>query len=169
MDCVHLNRMVVLSCPRKSHAKSGQRYGDGGCTGARCCPDQNWCLGSSGEDHGVSTSRQNCRLYKPLVSHCENTTTAPTPQSEIILYQTEDGQTHIECRFENETIWLTQKLMAELFQVTVPTVNEHLKGIFEDGEVESKEIAKFPGTIMYELARIAYVFERRRYYESAAN
>ena len=58
----------------------------------------------------------------------------PLPQSEIILYQTEDGRTRIQCRFENETLWLTQALIAELFQVTVPTVNEHLKGIFAEGE-----------------------------------
>ena len=38
------------------------------------------------------------------------------PQSSIILYQTEDGRTRIQCRFENETIWLTQALIAELFQ-----------------------------------------------------
>ena len=66
------------------------------------------------------------------------------PRSEMVLYQTEDGRTRIECRFEDETIWLTQKLMAELFQVSVPTVNEHLKGIYEDGEVEAKPtIRKF--------------------------
>ena len=59
------------------------------------------------------------------------------PQSSIILYLTEDGRTRIQCRFDNETIWLTQALIAELFQVTVPTVNEHLKGIFADGEVEA--------------------------------
>jgi hypothetical protein len=55
------------------------------------------------------------------------------PQSSIILYQTEDGRTRIQCRFEDETLWLTQALIAELFQVTVPTVNEHLKGIFAEG------------------------------------
>ncbi len=60
-----------------------------------------------------------------------------TPNSEIILYQTEDGRTRIQCRFENEMIWLTQLLIAELFQVTVPTVNEHLKGIFDDGELDT--------------------------------
>ena len=59
----------------------------------------------------------------------------PFPQSEIILYQTEDGRTRIQCRFENEALWLTQALIAELFQVTVPTVNEHLKGIFAEGEL----------------------------------
>lgn len=57
------------------------------------------------------------------------------PQSSIILYQTEDGRTRIQCRFENDTIWLTQRLIAELFQVAVSTVNEHLQGIFGDGEL----------------------------------
>ena len=57
------------------------------------------------------------------------------PQTSIILYQTEDGRTRIQCRFENETIWLTQALIADLFQVTAPTVNEHLKGIFAEGEL----------------------------------
>lgn len=65
------------------------------------------------------------------------TTDVSPPQSSIILYQTEDGRTRVQCRFENETIWLTQALIAELFQVTVPTVNEHLKGLFADGEVEA--------------------------------
>ncbi len=60
------------------------------------------------------------------------------PESSIVLYQTDDGQNRIECRFENESIWLTQALMAELFQVTVPTVNEHLKGIYADGELEQE-------------------------------
>lgn len=60
---------------------------------------------------------------------------APPPTSSLILYQTEDGRTRVQCRFENETIWLTQALIAELYQVTVPTVNEHLKGIFAEGEL----------------------------------
>lgn len=59
----------------------------------------------------------------------------PPPQSSLVLYQTEDGQTRIECRFEEGTIWLPQRLIAELFQVTVPTVNEHLKGIYDEGEL----------------------------------
>ena len=67
-----------------------------------------------------------------------------TQESQILLYQTEDGRTRIECRFENETVWLTQALIAELFQVTVPTVNEHLKGIFSEGELEAEAtIRKF--------------------------
>ena len=59
----------------------------------------------------------------------------PSPQSEIILYQTEDGRTRVQCRFEDETVWLTQKLMADLFQIGVGTVNHHLKAIFAEGEL----------------------------------
>lgn len=66
------------------------------------------------------------------------------PGGEILLYQTEDGRTRIECRFENDTLWLTQALMAQLFQVTVPTVNEHLKGLYNDGELRQEAtIRKF--------------------------
>ena len=61
----------------------------------------------------------------------------PLPQSEIILYQTEDGRTRVQCRFEDETVWLTQKLMAELFQIGVGTVNHHLKAIFAEGELQT--------------------------------
>ena len=49
------------------------------------------------------------------------------PGSSIVLYQSEDGGTRIRCRFENETLWLTQKLIAELFQVGVNTVNHLLE------------------------------------------
>lgn len=57
------------------------------------------------------------------------------PEGQFLLYQTEDGQTRIECRFAGESIWLSQALMAELFQVTVPTINEHLKNLYEEGEI----------------------------------
>lgn len=64
------------------------------------------------------------------------TTPEAPPQSSLILYQSEDGQTRIQCRLVNDTIWLTQALMAELFQVTVPTISEHLKSIYEAGEIQ---------------------------------
>ena len=63
-------------------------------------------------------------------------------QSEIILYQTEDGQTKIQCRFEDETLWLTQALIAELFQVTPQNVTLHLKAIYEEGELEEVATCK---------------------------
>jgi hypothetical protein len=57
------------------------------------------------------------------------------PKSDIILYQTEDGRTRIQCRFENETLWLTQALIAELFRKDIRTINEHLVNIFDEGEL----------------------------------
>lgn len=66
------------------------------------------------------------------------------PKSEIILYQTEDGQTRIQCRFENENVWMTQALMAELFQTSVPNINLHLRNIYEEGELsEGATIKKY--------------------------
>lgn len=58
------------------------------------------------------------------------------PTGEIVLYRTEDGRTRLECRFVAETLWLSQALMAELFQKDVRTINEHLRNIFEEGEVD---------------------------------
>lgn len=55
--------------------------------------------------------------------------------SGIVLYQTEDGRTRIQCRFEDETIWLTQVQIAELFQSSVPNINIHLKAIYAEGEL----------------------------------
>lgn len=64
--------------------------------------------------------------------------------SQFLIYQTDSGQTKIDVRFENETVWLTQALLAELFQVSIPTINEHLKNIFEDGECDQdRTIRKF--------------------------
>lgn len=66
------------------------------------------------------------------------------PAGEFLLYQTEDGESRVECRFEAETIWLTQALMSELFQVSVPTINEHLKTLYADNELaEGATIRKF--------------------------
>jgi len=65
-----------------------------------------------------------------------------TPRSEIILYETEDGRARIECRLENETIWLTQALIAELFQTTPQNVTIHLKAIYEEGELTAEATCK---------------------------
>lgn len=64
------------------------------------------------------------------------------PNSELILYQTEDGITKIDVRLENETVWLTQKLMAELFQTTPQNITIHLKNIFEEGELDEISTCK---------------------------
>lgn len=58
--------------------------------------------------------------------------------SEIIIYQTEDGQTKIQTRLEEETVWLTIEQMAELFQKGKSTINEHILNIFREGELEQE-------------------------------
>lgn len=62
--------------------------------------------------------------------------------SQIIIYQTENGQTKIDVKLENETVWLTQKLMAELFQTTPQNITIHLKNIFEEGELQENATCK---------------------------
>ncbi|OGS07906.1 MAG: hydroxyacid dehydrogenase [Elusimicrobia bacterium RIFOXYA12_FULL_51_18] len=59
-------------------------------------------------------------------------------KSEIIIYNTEDGKSRIQVRLEDGTVWLSQKLIAELFQVAVHTVNEHIKNIYAEGEVPNE-------------------------------
>ena len=60
----------------------------------------------------------------------------PSSKGEILLYQTEDGRTRVECRFQDETIWLSQAMMAELYQIGVGTVNHHLKAVYDDKELD---------------------------------
>lgn len=55
--------------------------------------------------------------------------------SELILYQTEDGETKIQTRLENETVWLTQAQMAELFDKAKSTISEHIKNVFSEGQL----------------------------------
>ena len=62
--------------------------------------------------------------------------------SQILLYKTEDGHSRIEVRLENETVCLSQKLMAELFQTTTQNITIHIKGIYEEGELDELATCK---------------------------
>jgi hypothetical protein len=62
--------------------------------------------------------------------------------SQIIIYQTENGKIKLDVRLENETVWLTQKLMAELFQTTPQNITIHLKNIYEEGELSEEATCK---------------------------
>ena len=66
----------------------------------------------------------------------------PDPDSDLILYQTEDGRTRIQCRFENETVWHTQQHMAELFQTTQQNVSLHVRNIYEEGELAEGQLTR---------------------------
>jgi hypothetical protein len=62
--------------------------------------------------------------------------------SALILYQASDGRTRLEVRLENETVWLSQSQMAELFQTTIPNINMHLRNLFQDGELRADSVIK---------------------------
>lgn len=79
---------------------------------------------------------------KKKTSGKHSVTTVQGHAGEFILYQAEDGQTKIECRFEHETLWLTQAQMAELFQTTPQNITLHLKAIFSEGELEEAATCK---------------------------
>lgn len=64
----------------------------------------------------------------------------PLPNSEIILYQTEDNQTRVQVRLEGETVWLTQAQMAELFQRERSVITKHIRNIFEEGELMENSV-----------------------------
>ncbi len=68
----------------------------------------------------------------------------PDDTDELLFYQTEDGQGRIQLRLHNGTVWLTQRLLAELYQVSVKTVNGHLINIYDDAELDpAATIRKF--------------------------
>jgi hypothetical protein len=74
-------------------------------------------------------------------------------KSQLLIYQAENGAIKIDVRFEGETVWLTQPLMAELFQTTVPNISMHLRNIYEEGELSSEATLKQFLTVRQEGAR----------------
>ena len=63
-------------------------------------------------------------------------------KGDIILYSTSDGEVHVEVLFQEETLWLTQKQIADLFDVDVRTVSEHLQSIFNSGELQADSVIR---------------------------
>ncbi len=74
-------------------------------------------------------------------------------ENEIIIYQTQDGQTKIDVRIENETVWLTHNQMAELVQTTKQNISLHIKNIFEEGELLKDLVVKDYLTAQNEVSR----------------
>ncbi|AAS96185.1 virulence RhuM family protein [Nitratidesulfovibrio vulgaris] len=64
------------------------------------------------------------------------------PKTDIVLYSTEDGRSKLDLKIHGDTAWLSQKEMAELFQVTPANINQHLKKIFEEGELLPDSVIK---------------------------
>lgn len=63
-------------------------------------------------------------------------------KSQFLIYQTEDGRIKLDVRFDDNTVWLSQQLMAELFQTTVPNINIHVKNVLEEGELNGEATIK---------------------------
>ena len=63
-------------------------------------------------------------------------------QNKIILYTTEDGNVSVDVYFEDETFWLTQKSMAELFDCTADNVSLHLKNIYSENELDARSLPR---------------------------
>lgn len=63
-------------------------------------------------------------------------------RGEFLVYQSEDGSTRVECRFEDDTIWLSQALMAELYQTSKQNISLHLRNLFEEGELDRAAVIK---------------------------
>jgi len=61
---------------------------------------------------------------------------------EVLIYKTDDGRVKIDVRLENETLWMTQQMMAELFQTTVPNISMHIRNIYEEGELAPEATVK---------------------------
>ncbi len=62
--------------------------------------------------------------------------------AEFLIFTSQTGEDSVEVRYQDETIWLTQKLMAGLFDVSIPTINEHLKNIFDSGELQQDSVIR---------------------------
>ena len=69
-----------------------------------------------------------------------------TPQGNIILYQTEDGQSRIDVTLSGDTVWLTADQMAELFQRNKSTISRHIRNVFESGELNQDSVVAFFAT-----------------------
>jgi hypothetical protein len=64
------------------------------------------------------------------------------PKGEVLVYQTEDGRIKLDVRLEDESVWLTQQLIAELFQTTIPNISMHIRNIYEEGELSPEATVK---------------------------
>ncbi len=74
----------------------------------------------------------------------------PDKQSNFLLYTGNDGKVNIEVFLKDETVWLTQKAIGELFCVNIPAISKHLSNIFENGELQKKATLSILETVQIE-------------------
>ena len=78
-----------------------------------------------------------------------------TEPQQFLIYQSEDGSTRIDVMLEAETLWLSQKQLTELFGKAKGTISEHIKHIFEDGELDENSVVRFFRTVQPEGGEVA--------------
>lgn len=83
-------------------------------------------------------------------------------QSQFLIYQTEDGRVKIDVRFDDESVWLTQQMMAELFQTSQQNISLHINNIYEEGELQPESTHKEYLSVRQEGTR--QVQRRREHY-----
>ncbi|MDX6021382.1 RhuM family protein [Scandinavium sp. V105_16] len=71
-----------------------------------------------------------------------NSTLTPPPDGEFVLFQSADGNIRLECRFASDSLWLSQAAMAELYQVTPQAITQHIKAVYDEGELEQSSTCK---------------------------
>lgn len=79
--------------------------------------------------HAVKQTAENTQAIDTTII------TPNSPENEVVLYQTDDGNVNVSVFYYNESFWLTQKAIAELFDVNVPAISKHLQNIYDDGEL----------------------------------
>ena len=72
------------------------------------------------------------------------------PENKVIIYTANDGKTKIDVKLEEETLWLTQAQMCELYQTSKSNVSEHIKHIFEEGELDKESVVRNFRTVQTE-------------------
>ena len=83
----------------------------------------------------------------------ENNDMNEIQKSHFLIYRSEDGKIKLDVRFEGETVWLTQAMIADLFQTSIPNVSMHIKSVYEDGELQREATIKKFLTVRQEGAR----------------
>ena len=71
-------------------------------------------------------------------------------ENNIVIYQSEDGKVHLDVVYNEETMWLTQQQLCELYQTSKSNVSEHIKHIFEDGELDKEVVVRKSRTVRLE-------------------
>ncbi|MCB9492640.1 MAG: hydroxyacid dehydrogenase, partial [Epsilonproteobacteria bacterium] len=68
--------------------------------------------------------------------------TPQAPHGEFVLFTSADGRTRVECRFESDTLWLSQAMIGELYGKAKATISEHIKNIFAEGELDENSVVR---------------------------